>query len=102
MSKKYITVGAVAVLTMALLVPAAYGCGGHGRMTAGQSANENTNMITCNVCTMEDCQIAGRHSHDGILYCGYDHADGICDGSCQVQTQTPVNTGRHHGHRGHH
>ena len=138
MHKKYIAASVAAVLSIALLVPVAYACGGHGRVAANQLAD--TNVTACAVCTVEDCQITGRHSHEGTLYCGYQHADGICDGtcralcpvegcdiagyhthdnhaycgshheagfcdgSCQVQTATPapVNTGRHHGHRGHH
>ncbi len=142
MSKKYITAGIAIVLSVALLVPVAYACGGHGRMVSSQPMAENTTVdakvTTCPVCTVETCQIAGRHSHDDTLYCGYHHADGICDGSCralcpvedcdimgyhihndhaycgsqhdagfcdgscQVRTQAPANTGRHHGHRGHH
>ena len=31
---------------------------------------------------MEDCDIAGRHVHDGVTYCGSCHEAGYCDGVC--------------------
>lgn len=82
MRKKYIAVGTAVILSVALLVPVAYACGGHGRMAVSQPAEGAA--ATCAVCTVEDCQIVGRHSHDDTLYCGYHHADGICDGSCRA------------------
>lgn len=84
MGKKYIAVGMAAVLSMALAVPVAYACGGHGRAAVSQPTVTTVAVTTCPVCTAEDCQIAGRHSHDGTLYCGYHHADGICDGTCRA------------------
>lgn len=82
MNKKYMVAGVAAVLSIALLVPVAYACGGHGRAISRQP--QATVPTTCAVCTVEDCQIAGRHSHDDTLYCGYHHADGICDGTCRA------------------
>ncbi len=63
------------VLAAAILtVPAfAHGCKGRRVQTADTS---------CGVCTVEDCAITGRHTHRGVTYCGYDHADGVCDGTC--------------------
>lgn len=34
------------------------------------------------VCPYGDCATAGRHYHDGVLYCGYAHEGGYCDGNC--------------------
>lgn len=34
------------------------------------------------VCHLEGCTAAGRHLHDGILYCGYAHEGGLCNGAC--------------------
>lgn len=53
----------------------------------------------CPVCPVEDCTEPGGHSHDGGFYCGYDHVNGVCDGSCQTYT---VRGGHHHGHGGCH
>lgn len=33
------------------------------------------------VCTVEGCAETGRHTHDGVTYCGYDHAGGTCTGA---------------------
>ena len=63
------------VLAAAILtVPAfAHGCKGRRVQTVDAS---------CGLCTVEDCAIAGRHTHRGVTYCGYDHAGGFCDGTC--------------------
>lgn len=34
------------------------------------------------VCAVEGCELAGRHLHDGTLYCGYAHEGGLCNGAC--------------------
>ena len=34
------------------------------------------------VCAVEGCTAAGRHLHDSILYCGYAHDGGFCNGAC--------------------
>ena len=63
------------VLAAAILtVPAfAHGCKGRRVQTVDAS---------CGLCTVEDCAITGRHTHRGVTYCGYDHAGGVCDGTC--------------------
>ena len=78
------------VLAAAILtVPAfAHGCKGRRVQTADAS---------CGVCTVEDCAITGRHTHRGVTYCGYDHADGVCDGTCYAlcSVEGCDSTGRH-------
>lgn len=78
------------VLAAAILtVPAfAHGCKGRRIQTADAS---------CGVCTVEDCAITGRHTHRGVTYCGYDHADGVCDGTCYALcgVEGCDSTGRH-------
>ena len=78
------------VLAAAILtVPAfAHGCKGRRTQTADAS---------CGVCTVEDCAITGRHTHRGVTYCGYDHADGVCDGTCYAlcSVEGCDSTGRH-------
>lgn len=63
------------VTALALMVPAlAHGCGHHGRRAKTQT------QVT--VCTVKDCETAGRHTHNGVTYCGYAHENGVCDGKC--------------------
>lgn len=77
MYKKRFAAGFMALMMLSLLpVSASAHCGGHRRAAA---APVNVN---CEVCSVEDCTIAGRHIHDGVTYCGYAHTDGICDGTC--------------------
>ena len=78
------------VLAAAILtVPAfAHGCKGRRVQTVDAS---------CGLCTVEDCAITGRHTHRGVTYCGYDHADGVCDGTCYAlcSVEGCDSTGRH-------
>ena len=57
--------------------------------TAGATVSDNTD---CPVCTVDGCTETGRHSHDGHDYCGYNHENGYCDGSCE--------TASHHNNAG--
>lgn len=62
------------IAILALTVPAlACGHGHHG-------GKKGQTQVT--VCTVKNCDVAGRHTHNGITYCGYAHAGGICDGKC--------------------
>ena len=81
--KRNISVCLLFVLTAGLLaVPAlAHGCGRSGGHHGGRTAVQPAAIA---VCTVEDCAIAGRHTHGGAVYCGYDHAGGCCDGSCRA------------------
>ena len=75
-TKKLLMTGAVCAMLVAVMaVPASAHGGRHhsGARTAASYA----------VCTVEGCDQTGRHDHDGVTYCGYDHAGGTC-------------TGRHH------
>lgn len=94
MSMKKLLISALAAMCAAsLLVPAAYAHGCHG-----QSAG--TRRAGCAVCTVEDCTLSGRHVHGKTVYCGFDHEDGWCDGSCAplCTVEGCASTGRHsHG-----
>lgn len=48
-----------------------------------QAVNPQEPPCGVSVCTFDDCQETGRHYHDGVCYCGYNHEGGLCDGSCQ-------------------
>ena len=95
MNKRF-AAGTAAVLTALLLAaPASAHCG-HGRVARAASAVSTTYPV----CEVEDCTITGRHTHDGTIYCGYDHADGYCDGKCYALcgVEGCTITGRHtHG-----
>lgn len=70
---------------LALMVPAlAHGHHGGGRRRQTQ--------VT--VCSLKGCETLGRHVHNGVTYCGYDHAYGFCDGTClnPVQPTAPAVT----------
>ena len=60
------------VAVLALTVPA-LACGHHG-------GKKSQTQVT--VCTVKNCDKAGRHTHNGVTYCGYDHDSGVCDGKC--------------------
>ena len=34
------------------------------------------------VCPYDGCAETGRHYHDSVPYCGYNHAGAYCDGTC--------------------
>ena len=69
--KKLFAAGTTGLLVLLLLTATALAHGGHHRT-----------VRTCQLCTVEGCEIAGRHTHNGVTYCGYDHAAGFCDGTC--------------------
>ena len=92
MNKRF-AAGTAAVLTALLLAaPASAHCG-HGRVARAASAVSTTYPV----CTVEGCEIAGRHTHSGRTYCGYDHAGGYCDGKCYAlcEVEDCTITGRH-------
>ena len=68
-----------AVLAAMLIVPAAaHGCRG------GRGHHRQNVQTAVTVCPYEDCAEAGRHIHNGVLYCGYSHSGGVCDGNCRA------------------
>lgn len=80
--KKLFTALTTAVLVSAFFVMpvSAHGHHGHHEQRYTQTV-ENTD---CPVCTVDGCTEAGRHTHDGHDYCGYNHESGYCDGSCEA------------------
>ncbi len=83
--QKLLALGAAAVLSSACFALPAFAHGHHGRAQAYTSCPA--------VCTIDSCTEIGRHTHDGVTYCGYNHSSGYCDGSCVTTT----NYGGHHG-----
>lgn len=81
-ARKRTAVLLLACLTaLALVVPAmAHGHGGGHHGGRGWYAQPQPAQIT--VCTVEGCEAAGRHTHNGVTYCGYGHTGGVCDGKC--------------------
>ena len=74
MNRKTILTGGVAcALLIGLLAIPASAHGGRHHSGAGAAGYA--------VCTVEGCTESGRHTHDGVTYCGYHHADGYCTGS---------------------
>lgn len=93
--KKILAYGSAGLLAAGLMVMPVSAHGRHAQTTV--LADQ-----VCELCTVEDCEIAGLHTHDDQTYCGYDHACGYCDGSCGVVGICDVDgctqTGRHvHG-----
>lgn len=68
------------MLAAVMIVPAgAQGCHG-GRGHHGEYRQNVQTTVT--VCPYEDCTQTGRHTHDGVIYCGYGHGSSVCDGTC--------------------
>lgn len=87
--KRIFTVALTAALVSTLFVMpvSAHGHGGHHRQTRTVQTVQTVQTVDtldteCPVCTVEGCTEVGRHTHDGHDYCGYNHTDGYCDGSC--------------------
>lgn len=70
--------GLVCALMAALLILPASAHGCHG----GRRQYSRPVQTAVTVCAYEDCDLAGRHVHDGVTYCGYAHGTGVCDGAC--------------------
>lgn len=86
--KRLLALGAASALVAAMTVSPA---SAHGKLHHSKTPS------TCPVCTIENCTAAGRHTHDGYTYCGYNHESGSCDGSCRpvCTREDCTNLGRH-------
>lgn len=94
LGKLLTAVAAAAMVSVLFVMPVSAHHGHHRQAAAGTGYP---------VCTVEGCTEEGCHLHDGEYYCGYDHEDGYCDGSCEsVSTQTYSGYGCGRGHHGHH
>ena len=72
--KRLLALGAAGALIAAIAVTPA---SAHGRRHHSKSPS------SCPVCTVYGCTVSGRHTHNGLAYCGYHHESGYCDGSCR-------------------
>ncbi|MFG6332915.1 MAG: hypothetical protein K1W28_14045 [Lachnospiraceae bacterium] len=87
--RRRLTAVMATVLLAGLLAMPVFAHGHHGHH---RRAAVNTG---CPVCTVEGCTETGRHMHDECEYCGYDHEDGYCDGTCVTVSRR--GHGRYHG-----
>lgn len=78
--KRVLISSLVCILTLSLLIAAASAHGGHHGRGGGRCGQRVQTSIS--VCTIDGCSVAGRHVHDGTVYCGYDHENGYCSGAC--------------------
>ena len=106
-SVKRLGAALLCVLIMSLLIlPASahhgHGGGHHGCSTPVDNTTASAPAVPAavTVCPVEGCTTAGRHTHNGVTYCGANHAGGYCDGSCpyyQGSASSGVRYGGHHG-----
>lgn len=99
------TIVAVTLISVLFVTPVSAHGHHHRQTTAAASTTTTAATVTdtsCPVCTVEGCTETGRHTHDGYDYCGYDHADGYCDGTCAAVGTTTTYCGRGGGHHGCH
>ncbi|NBI67775.1 hypothetical protein D1646_13375 [Pseudoflavonifractor sp. 60] len=75
-TKKMIYCAMAFALAAALLVSTGFACGRH------HGGNRQRVSPAVYLCPVEDCEEYGRHIHDGVTYCGYDHSGGVCNGQC--------------------
>lgn len=95
--KLFRTIAAVTLISVLFVTPVS-AHGPHHNQTASATVTDTS----CPVCTVDGCTEEGRHTHDGHDYCGYNHADGYCDGSCATVTTTTTTRSRRGGHHGCH
>ncbi len=89
MSLKKLLVSALcAACAVSLMIPVAFAHGGHGRAARGWQSGTSRYAV----CPVEDCTLTGRHVHNGVTYCGANHAAGYCGGNCPYTTGTTTGT----------
>lgn len=72
---KVLAYGSVVLLAAGMMVMPVSAHGHHGQKTVPADQ-------VCGLCTVTDCAVIGLHTHEDLTFCGYDHANGYCDGSC--------------------
>lgn len=88
---KRVLCGALGIVTALMMAMPAFACGGRGSggYRGGYSGTRYTarrdSGLLATACPVEGCTIAGRHYHNGVLYCGTYHADGYCTTDCFSQ-----------------
>lgn len=97
--KKITALSMVSMMVSTVFVIPVSAHGHHGRQ-AGTGCGYNHEHL-CAVCTVEDCTRTGWHVHDGSTYCGYDHVDGYCDGTCDAVRICSVSGCTETGHHVH-
>ncbi|MCM1124812.1 MAG: hypothetical protein NC416_19730 [Eubacterium sp.] len=98
--RKWSVCGMAGIMLAASVVMPVSAHGHHHSQTGTNTTKETTSMI-CEVCTVEGCGKTGLHVHDDVTYCGYDHEDGYCDGSCGAVEVCTVEGCEETGHHTH-
>lgn len=95
--RKILGLGFVGILLSVLCVMPVSAHGHHSRQAACGTDQDRL----CEVCTETDCVQKGWHVHDGSIYCGYDHEEGYCDGSCDTVRTCTIEKCTEKGHHIH-
>ena len=95
LKKLLLCVLALALLTLPVSAHGRHGGGCHGRPAVRPSLPSRPAAVT--VCQVEGCAVTGRHTHNGVTYCGYPHESGVCDNNCRAlcALEGCPETGRH-------
>lgn len=73
---------AVCLMAVCTLIASASAHGGHHSSVSYSGQHTQVQQTVISVCPVEGCTLAGRHVHNGTVYCGYDHGSGYCNGAC--------------------
>lgn len=95
--KKTVALGLAGVLLSGVFVMPVSAHGHHGSQSGCGYDHEHL----CEVCAVDGCTRVGWHVHDGSTYCGYDHVDGYCDGTCDAVRVCAVSGCTESGHHVH-
>ena len=95
--KKTVALGLAGVLLSGVFVMPVSAHGHHGSQSGCGYDYEHL----CEVCAVDGCTKVGWHVHDGSTYCGYDHVDGYCDGTCDAVRVCAVSGCTESGHHVH-
>ena len=94
--KKFLSILLVAVFIISIanitvFARGGYGHGANGRNTGSNTAQSQTLQQTrFEICTLDDCNVAGPHQHDKIWYCSQHYLQdglGLCPliGDCTIR-----------------
>jgi len=88
--KKALSVLAIAVLLISMMSITAFAHGGHG---AGNKAGQQPRY---ELCTVNGCDVAGAHQHDGVWYCSHTCGQGDYE-VCTVKDCAQLGLHEHNG-----
>lgn len=96
-TKRILLSCAAFLMAASMLVVSASAHGGHHGQSGCYGQRVQVQQTLIPVCTVEGCTTAGRHLHNGAVYCGFAHAGGYCNGACLAlcSVESCTLTGRH-------